>query len=119
MADQVPAAIDNAPVIQALDGQAPQDNHPVQAWQDYALASQVQAVGPVQPREPTAEMVGSFIHFTVCLFFVPVVITSSLPPVTRLRLVCFTVALDFVVLPLLYIMVWDFYVLVFQLPRQI
>ena len=56
MADQVPAVVDNAAVIQALDGQAPQADQPVQVPQDDALANQVQAVGPVQPGEPAAEM---------------------------------------------------------------
>ena len=83
MADQVPAVVDNATVIQVLDDQVPQDDQPVQARQDDALANQVQAVGPVQPGEPTAEMVGSLVPFTVCSFFIPVVITDSLPLVTQ------------------------------------
>ena len=49
MADQVPALVDNAAVIQALDGQAPQDHQAVQARQDDTLANQVQAVSPIQP----------------------------------------------------------------------
>ena len=36
---------------------------------------------------------------------------------TRLRLVCFTVALDFVVLAFLYLVVWDLFVLVFQISE--
>lgn len=61
MAEQVPAVVDNAAVIQALDGQAPQEDQPVQAQQNDAVANQVQAVGPVQPAEPAAEMVGGFL----------------------------------------------------------
>ena len=60
MAEQVPAVVDNAAVIQALDGQAPQEDQPAQAQQNDAVANQVQAVGPVQPAEPAAEMVGGF-----------------------------------------------------------
>ena len=45
MADQVPAAVDGAAVIQALDGQSPQDDRPIQARQDDALASQVPGGG--------------------------------------------------------------------------
>ena len=36
---------------------------------------------------------------------------------TRLGLVCFTVALDFVVLAFLYLVVWDLFVLVFQISE--
>ena len=61
MAEQVPAVVDNAAVIQALDGQAAQEDQPVQAQQNDAVAKQVQAVGPVQPAEPAAEMVGGFL----------------------------------------------------------
>jgi len=61
MAEQVPAVVDNAAVIQALDGQGPQEDQPVQAQQNDAVANQVQAVGPVQPAEPAAEMVGAFL----------------------------------------------------------
>ena len=71
MADQVPAVVDNAAVIQALDGRVPQDDQPVQARQDDALANQVQAVGPVQPGEPAAEMVGGFRSFYSSLIFRP------------------------------------------------
>ena len=65
MAEQVPAVVDNAAVIhrQALDGQAPQEDQPVQAQQNDAVANQVQGVGPVQPAEPAAEMVGVFFSF--------------------------------------------------------
>ena len=61
MAEQVPAVVDNAAVIQAVDGQVPQEVQPVQAQQNDAVANQVQAVSPVQPAEPAAEMVGSFL----------------------------------------------------------
>jgi len=50
----------NAAVIQALDGQAPQEDQLVQAQQNDAVANQVQAVGPVQPAEPAAEMASGF-----------------------------------------------------------
>ena len=61
MAEQVPAVVDNAAVIQALDGQAPQEDPPVQAQQNDAVANQDQAVGPVQPAELGTEMVGAFL----------------------------------------------------------
>ena len=61
MAEQVPAVVANAAVIQALDGQARQEDQPVQARQSDALANQVQTVGPVQPAEPAVKMVGSFL----------------------------------------------------------
>jgi len=47
MAEQVPAVVDNAAVIEALDGQAPQEDQPVQAQQNDTVANQVQGVGPV------------------------------------------------------------------------
>ena len=71
MADQVPALVDNAAVIQALDGQAPQDHQAVQARQDDTLANQVQAVSPIQPWEPAANMVGSFFSFYSLLIHHP------------------------------------------------
>ena len=99
MAEQVPAVVDNTAVIQALDSQAPQEDQPVQAQQNDAVANQVQAVGPVQPAEPAAEMVGSFfVPFTVSPFIV-------LVGVARLRCVCFAVALVFAVLASLYLVV--------------
>ena len=61
MAEQVPAVVDNAAVIQALDSQAPQEDQLVQVQQNDAVANQVQAVGPVQPAELAAEMVGNFL----------------------------------------------------------
>lgn len=64
---------------------------------------------PFNPENQLPKWWVFFVPFTVCSFFIPVVITGLLLPVTRLRLDCFTVALDFVVLA------WDLRVLVFQI----
>lgn len=78
MAEQVPAAVGDADVIVALDGQAPPAADQVQP--NDAL-NQVQAVAPApaQPAEPVAEMVGNFpsCSFHICSFAVLVVASNS------------------------------------------